>query len=83
MTAEIKDLEFRGLHSVQVRNRRGEFTTAVLELRFRRMVVRPPIGKQKDYPELTLTAIYATERSTPKDREKIDWNDLPPKNSTS
>lgn len=80
VTAEIKDSELRGLHSLQVRNRRGEFTTAVLQLRFRRMVVRPPIGKQKDYPELTLTAIYATERSTPKDREKIDWKlltDLP------
>jgi hypothetical protein len=24
------------------------------------MVVRPPIGKQKDYPELILTAIHAT-----------------------
>jgi hypothetical protein len=73
VTAEIKDSELRGLHSLQIRNRRGEFTTAVLELRFRRIVVRPPIGKQKDYPELTLTAIYATERSTRKDREKIDW----------
>lgn len=80
VTAEIKDSELRGLHSLQVRNRQGEFTTAVLELRFRPRVVRSPIGKQKDYPELTLTAIYATERSTPKDREKIDWKlltDLP------
>jgi hypothetical protein len=44
------------------------------------MVVRPPIGKQKQYPELVLTAIYATEKNTPKDREKIDWKiltDLP------
>ena len=44
------------------------------------MVVRPPIGKQKDYPELILTAIHASEEDTPKDREKIDWKlltDLP------
>ena len=44
------------------------------------MVVRPPIGKQKDYPELILTAIHASERDTPKDREKIEWKlltDLP------
>src|ERR1700677_46342 len=44
------------------------------------MVVPPPIAKQKDYPELTLTAIHASERDTPKDREKIDWKlltDLP------
>jgi hypothetical protein len=44
------------------------------------MVIRPPIGKQKDYPELILTAIHASERDAPKDREKIDWkllSDLP------
>ena len=32
------------------------------------------------YPQLTLTAIYAQERGTPKDREPIDWKlltDLP------
>jgi hypothetical protein len=33
----------------------------------------PPIGKQKDYPQLLLTVIHAQERDTPKDREKIDW----------
>lgn len=80
ISAEMKGSELRGLHAIQVRNRRGEMTTAVLEMRFRRMVVRPPIGKQKDYPELTLTAIHASEKSTPKDREKIDWKlltDLP------
>jgi hypothetical protein len=38
----------------------------VLELRFRRIVVRPPIGKQKDYPDLVLTAIYAREKNEPK-----------------
>src|ERR1700689_1984295 len=80
VVAEMKDSELRGLHSLQVRNRRGDLSTAVLELRFRRMVVRPPIGKQKDYPELFLTAIHATERTRPKDREKIEWKlltDLP------
>ena len=76
----MRQAPVRGLHRVQVRNRRGEFSTAVLELRCQRMVVLPPIGKQKDYPELILTAIHASERDTPKDREKIDWKlltDLP------
>ncbi len=77
---EMKESGLRGLHSLTVRNKQGEQTTAVLELRFRRIVVRPPIGKQKDYPELVLTAIYAAERNAPKDREKINWKlltDLP------
>jgi hypothetical protein len=69
----MKQAPVRGPHCVQVRNKQGEFSTAVLEIRCRRMVVRPPIGKQKDYPELILTAIHASERDTPKDREKIDW----------
>ena len=76
----MKQAPVRGLHRVQVRNKRGEFSTAVLEIRHRRMVVRPPIGKQKEYPELILTAIHAQERGTPQDRDKIDWKlltDLP------
>lgn len=80
IAAQIRNSELRGLHPVQVRNRRGEMTTAVLEMRYRRVVVHPPKGKQKDYPELILTAIHAKERNTPKDREKIDWKlltDLP------
>ena len=43
-------------------------------------IVLPPIGKQKRYPALTLTAIYAEERGTPKNRKKIEWRlitDLP------
>ena len=80
VAAQMKTSELRGLHPVQVRNRRGDFTTAVLELRYPRIAVRPPKGKQKDYPELILTAIHAKERGSPKDREKIDGKlltDLP------
>ena len=70
VAAQMKTSELHGLHPVQVRNRRGDFTTAVLELRYRRIVVLPPKGKQKDYPELILSAIHAKERGTPKDREE-------------
>src|ERR1039457_6192095 len=56
----MKQAPVKGLHRVQVGNKRGQFSTAVLEIRCRRMVVRPPIGKQKDYPELILTAIQAS-----------------------
>jgi hypothetical protein len=37
------------------------------------MLVRPPIGKQKQYPELVLTVIHAQEKDASKDRERIDW----------
>lgn len=42
--------------------------------------VLPPIGKQKQYPQLTLTVLHAQERDAPQDREGIDWKlitDLP------
>jgi Transposase DNA-binding/Transposase Tn5 dimerisation domain len=77
---EMKQAPVRGLHRVQVRNKRGEFSTAVLEIRSRRMVVRPPIGKQQEYSALILTVTHAQERDTPKGRDKIDWKlltDLP------
>ncbi len=53
---------------------------AVLEIRYRRLVVLPPIGKQKNYPPLVLTVIYAQERGQLQGRDKIDWKlltDLP------
>jgi len=73
VVAQMKESEVRGLHSLQVRNKQGAMTTAVLELRFRKMVVRPPVSKQKHYSELVLTAIHATEIDDPKDRDRIEW----------
>jgi hypothetical protein len=40
---EMKQALVLGLHRVQVRNKRGEFSTALPEIRYRRMVVRPPM----------------------------------------
>lgn len=40
---------------------------------YHRLRVHPPIGKQKEYPPLVLTVIYAQETATPRNREKIDW----------
>jgi hypothetical protein len=53
---------------------------AVLEIRYRRLLVLPPIGKQKNYPRLVLTVIYAQEHGQPQGRDKIDGKlltDLP------
>lgn len=69
---EMKQTGTRGLNRIEVRNRRGDCSPAQLEIRYRRLLVRPPIGKQKQYPELVLTAI-APEKGAPKDRERIDW----------
>ena len=44
-----------------------------MELKYRRVHVLPPVGKQKRYPALTLTVIHARGRATPADRPAIDW----------
>ena len=70
---EMDEVQVKGLHRIDVRNNKGDVSQAVLEIRYRRIRVLPPIGKQKRYPELTLTVLHAEERGMPKGREKISW----------
>jgi Transposase DNA-binding len=77
---EMDEVAVKGLHRIEVRDSNGDPDQAVLEIRYRKIRVLPPIGKQKRYPALTLTVIHAEERGTPKNRKKIDWKlitDLP------
>jgi len=80
ISAVMKHAPLEGLHRLAVRDRHGKMSDAVLEIRYRRVLVLPPIGKQKKYPQLLLTVIYAQERGHPQGRERIDWKlltDLP------
>ena len=63
----------KGQHGITVKNKRGESSEAVLETKYQRIRVNPPIGKSKRYPELTLTVIHALEKNPPRDRDKIEW----------
>jgi len=77
---EMDEVAVKGLHRIEVRDSHGDPDQAVLEIRYRKIRVLPPIGKLKRYPALTLTVIHAEERGTPKNRKKIDWKlitDLP------
>jgi hypothetical protein len=73
IAAEMKKAPGRGMHRLVVKDKSGEPSEAVLEIKYRRIQVLPPIGKQKQYPALTLTVLHAVERGVPKNREKIDW----------
>jgi hypothetical protein len=80
IAAEMAEVRCRGVHQVEVRDRHGQLSKAMLELRFRRIEVLPPIGKQSRYPRLCLTVLHATERGRPANREPINWKlitDLP------
>ncbi len=76
----MREVKVQGLHRVEVRDKKGAVSEAVLELRYRRVRVLAPVAKQKLYPPLMLTVLHATERDTPKGRDRIDWKlvtDLP------
>jgi hypothetical protein len=77
---EMSEVRIKGLHRIDVRDKKGNLSKAILEIKYRRIQVLPPINKKRRYPELTLTVIHAQERGTPQGREKIDWKlitDLP------
>jgi len=79
----MKSERVKAVHHVQVVNRKGANLQATVEIRYRRVQVLPPIGKQNRYPSLSLTVIHAQERGKPKDRDPIDWKlitDLPVNN---
>jgi Transposase DNA-binding/Transposase DDE domain len=78
--AEMEETHVKGLHHIEVRDANGQIFKAALEIKFKRITVLPPIGKQKRYPALALTVIHATERGAPKGRKPIEWKlitDLP------
>ena len=80
IAAEMAEVRCKGVHRVEVQDRYGQASEAVLELKFRRIRVLPPIGKQSRYPQLELTVLHATERRTPHNRDPIEWKlitDLP------
>lgn len=77
---EMDGVAVKGRHRIDVRDNNGNSDEAVLEIRYRKIRVLPPIGKQKRYPALTLTVIHAEERVAPKNRKKVEWKlitDLP------
>jgi hypothetical protein len=76
----MAEVTVKGLHCIDVRDSDGNLDRATLEIRYRKIRVLPPIGKQKRYPALILTVIHAAEHGTPKNRKKIEWKlitDLP------
>jgi hypothetical protein len=70
---EMRKAKIKGRHRIEVRDASGDPAVVVLEIKYERIRLLPPIGKQKSYPPLELTVIHAQERGKPKNRKKIDW----------
>ena len=71
IAAEMAETSVKGLQHLEVRDDEGE--KVAREIKFKRIIVLPPIGKQKRYPSLDLTVIHASERGAPKGRKPIEW----------
>jgi hypothetical protein len=69
----MQQVQVKGLHRVELRDAKGHPMTATLELRYQRMTVLPPIGKQNRYPVLQPTVLHAQERDPPPGRPRIEW----------
>jgi hypothetical protein len=70
----------QGTHQVEILDAKRRPIQVELQLRFSQMTVRPPIGKHRKYPPLSLTVIHAWDRGKPKGRKPICWKlltDLP------
>jgi Transposase DNA-binding/Transposase Tn5 dimerisation domain len=73
VSVEMEEVKVRGRYRVEARDAKGNIELVDLDVKYARVHVLPPIGKQKEYPPLDLTVIHATERQTPKNRERIEW----------
>jgi hypothetical protein len=73
VSAEMLAAPSAGTLQIEVRSDEDEITHASLEVRFKRIRVLPPIGKQKRYPPLELTVIHATEINSASGRKPIVW----------
>jgi hypothetical protein len=77
---DMAKAKIKGQHRIKVRDGHGNLEIAKLEIKYERLQLLPPLGKQKQYPPLELTIMHALERGKPKNRKSIDWKlitDLP------
>lgn len=69
----MADIAPCGTHEIHFRDAQGADQSAMLEIKYTSMMVRPPIGKQKKYPHQNLQIIHATEIAPPAGRAPVCW----------
>jgi hypothetical protein len=73
ISAAMEQVAVQQFHRLQVRDVEGNMSEAILEVKYHRLCVHPPVGKSKQYGPLMLTVIHAVEQGQPTDRDKIIW----------
>lgn len=72
---EMKNIspECRGQYKISLRQDNECMREITLNISWKRLTLHPPIGKAKQYPDLPLTAIIATESKPENKSSKIEW----------
>lgn len=76
----MQEIKVAGQHRIEVRDKKGNKSLAIVEVKYQRIKILPPLAKQKKYPALIVSVIHAQEKGSPKNRERINWQlmtDLP------
>ena len=65
----------KAVHRIEVRDDKdkSKVSSAVLDIRYHKMTICPPVDKEKRYKNLKLTVIHAIERGQPEGRKPIKW----------
>lgn len=70
---KMKRQAVQGWYEIEVPDSKGDMQSVKLAIRFCTMTVHPPVAKQKEYPSLVLSLVFAQEINPPKSREAIHW----------
>jgi hypothetical protein len=63
---KMKKAKIRGRHRIEVGDAEANPDIAVLDIKYERIRLLPPVGKRKRHPPLVLTVIHAQESGKPK-----------------
>lgn len=82
MEEEMKNIspEGKGRYQILLRKDDGGIHDIMLNVRWKKITLHPPIGKAKQYPDLVLTAIIATGEGVDDQKVRVEWKlltDLP------
>ena len=70
---EMDYVPIKGTYKFDTATKAGQLEQITLDIKYKKIKVQPPIGKQKSYPSITLTVIHAQEHKAPKNRDRICW----------
>ena len=68
----MAETSIKRFHSIEFRDDNGDLGEAALEIRYWRIHVLPPIGKQMRYPDLTLRSFLSRNGEAEKQEDRLE-----------